>query len=152
VEGDLSGDLDKKSAKDNRSKLLIRSFVEVKYLRNRHRFGYSDATDEIDSTLSNLHQQLGTFDLDEYAGYGVHLRGRLKDIYGLILASHVRRSHERDDKQSFIRKVNKIARRHGLTYFDMQYPQLDLVYSDEPVSVLNARFCVSLFIGLWRLR
>jgi hypothetical protein len=152
LEGDLSKALDRQTAKNERSKLVIRSFIEVKYLRNRHRFGYSDATDEIHQTLKNLRDQLGTFDLEEYAGYRVDLRGRWKDIYGLILASYVRRRHETDKKTAFVRTVNKCGRRHCLTYFDMQYPQLDLAYANEPVTILGGDFNASLYVGLWRLR
>jgi len=96
LEGDLSEALDKRTAKSQRDKLVIRAFVEVKYVRNRHRFGYSDAQDEIHPILRNLSEQLGRFDLSQYAGYRVDFRGHRKDIYGLVLASYVRRRHEED--------------------------------------------------------
>lgn len=38
LEGDLSEALDRRTAKSHRDKLVIRAFIEVKYLRNRHRF------------------------------------------------------------------------------------------------------------------
>jgi hypothetical protein len=119
LEGDLSGALDRQTAKSQRDKLVIRAFIEVKYLRNRHRFEYSDARDENDSTLKNLRKQLGRFDLSEYAGYRVDLRGHRKDIYGLVLASYVRRSHEDDDHRVFVQKVKECGRKHKLRYWDL---------------------------------
>jgi hypothetical protein len=85
LEGDLSGAIDRRTAKSQRDKLVIRAFVEVKYLRNRHRFGYSDAQDEIHPVLKNLREQLGRFNLDEYAGYRVDLRARERTSTGLSL-------------------------------------------------------------------
>ncbi len=151
LEGDLSKALDKPTAKSQRDKLVIRAFVEVKYLRNRHRFGYSDAQDEIQPTLKNLSKQLGKFDLTEYAGYRVDLRGRRKDIYGLVLASYVRRRHENDDHRVFVRRITKCGREHGLRHWDLPNPQLDLVYANEPVTILRGEYNASLYAGLWRL-
>jgi hypothetical protein len=152
LEGDLSRALDKKAAKLHRDELSIRAFVEVKYLRNRHRFGFGDATDEIRPTLQNLQDQLGTFDLARYAGYSVSLRGHRRDIYGLVLASCVRRDHEEDRNTVYIRKVNHCARQHQLSYYDLNYPQLDPAYENQPVTILGGHFRASLYTGLWRLR
>jgi hypothetical protein len=152
LEGDLSHALDKKAAKRHRDELSIRAFVEVKYLRNRHRFGFGDATDEIQPTLQNLRDQLGAFNLEHYAGYSVNLRGHRRDIYGLVLASCVQRSHEDDGNTAFIRKVNRCARLHQLSYYDLKYPQLDPAYENEAVTILGGHFKASLYTGLWRLR
>jgi hypothetical protein len=151
LEGDLSEALDKRTAKSQRDKLVIRAFAEVKYLRNRHRFGYSNAKDEIHPILSNLSKQLGRFDLGEYAGYRVNLRGHRKDIYGLVLVSHVRRRHEDDDQKAFVRWVRQCGSQHGLRHWDLPEPQLDLVYANEPVTILRGKFNASLYAGLWRL-
>jgi hypothetical protein len=151
LEGDLSEALDKRTAKSQRGKLVIRAFVEVKYLRNRHRFGYSNAKDETDPILKNLSEQLGRFDLREYAGYRVNLRGHRKDIYGLVFVSHVRRRHEDDDREAFVQWVRQCGSKHGLRHWDLPKPQLDLVYANEPVSILRGEFNASLYAGLWRL-
>ena len=151
LEGDLSEALNRRTAKSQRDKLVIRAFIEVKYLRNRHRFGYSDAQDEIVPTLKNLKKQLGIFDLSEYAGYRVDLRGHRNDIYGLVLASYVRRSHEDDGHRVFVQKVKECGRKHRLRYWDLSGPLLDLVYANEPVTILCGEFKTSLYAGLWRL-
>ena len=160
LEGDLSKARNLETAKRFRDKLLIRGFLEVKYLRNRHRFGYSDAQDEIRPTLKDLHRQLGQFNQAEYAGYRVHLRGRRKDIYGLVFASHAWRDDDlravdgpsaADDRKSFLEKIKKCAREEGLRYYDLSDPQLDVVYADETVTILKGHFRTSLYLGLWRL-
>ncbi len=151
LEGDLSKALDKRTPKSQRDKLVIRAFIEVKYLCNRHKFGYSDAQDDFHPILRNLSQQLGRFDLGEYAGYRVDLRGHRKDIYGLVLASYVRRRHEDDDQKVFVRRVRNCGSQHGLRHWDLPDPQLDLVYANVPVTILRGEFNASLYAGLWRL-
>jgi hypothetical protein len=102
-------------------------------------------------SLKGLSEQLGRFDLGEYAGYRVDLRGHRKDIYGLVLASYVRRKHEDDDQRVFGRRVKKCGGQHGLRHWDLPNPQLDLVYANEPVTILGGGFNASLYAGLWRL-
>ena len=90
--------------------------------------------------------------LVRYAGYSVRLRGHRRDIYGPVIASCVRRGHELAGNTAFIRKVNRCARLHRLSYYDLKYPQLDPAYENEPVTILGGHFRASLYTGLWRLR
>ena len=123
LEGDLSKARNLETAKRFRSKLLIRGFLEVKYLRNRHRFGYSDAQDEIRPTLKDLHRQLGQFQSGNTPAIASTYGDAGKDIYGLVFASHARREDElraadgptiADDRKSFLEKIKKCARKEGL--------------------------------------
>lgn len=74
-----------------------------------------------------------------------------RDIYGLVLASYVRRSHEDDGHRVFVQKVKECGRKHRLRYWDWSGPLLDLVYANEPVTILSGEFKASLYAGLWRL-
>src|SRR5271166_710580 len=73
VQGDLSQVLDRKSER----KLTISALIELKYVRNRHRYGYNSAEDEIATTFKDLSEQLGRMHRRKYADYqvrwGIHL-------------------------------------------------------------------------------
>jgi len=83
----------------------------------------------------------------------VKLRSSKREIYGLVVASHVRREHEKDAKytaEEFRKRVlNKAA---AFEAYNFKPPRLAIIYKDCPVTVLNGEFRVSLFVGLWRLR
>lgn len=149
AEGDLSAALNKKSAQGHKPK--IKGFIELKYIRNRHRWGYSDAQDETGMTFRSLQSQLGQMHLSEYAGYKVDLRSGKRDIYGLVFASYVRRSHVPDGNDTFVRNVVRTAKRHQFLTNNMKAPRLSTVYSEVPAKVLGADFRCSLYAGLWRL-
>jgi hypothetical protein len=128
----------------------IRAFVEVKYLRNRHRIG-SSAEDEIATTLKGLKAQLGRFKKSKHAGYAVDLRGGRKDIYGVVFASYLRTSTETDGAEAFRGRILDCARQEGFWWHDYEKPYLRPVYTGEKIMILNRVFYASLYHGIWRL-
>jgi hypothetical protein len=157
VQGNLSRAVDTQSMKVVRQKMKVRAFIELKYLRNKHRFGFGNASDEIESTLKDLRKQIGTFRKSSYGDYGVKLRARTKDIYGVVVVSYVRRADlridkqaSRDDREVFLETILASARKNKLRFYDLTYPRLEAIYIDRPVQVLKARFMISLYAGLWR--
>ncbi|MCI0348265.1 MAG: hypothetical protein L0Z53_02470 [Acidobacteriales bacterium] len=150
LEGDFGKARDSGSLRDCRKECEIRAFIEVKYLRNRHRHTFANAEDEIAETFKSLREQLVSFRPTFYAKYPVNLRG--EGTYGLVFASHVRRAQETACKApEFVNRVKKAASEVAFAYHDLPAPQLDKVYEDVLVRVLNAQYRVSLYVGLWRL-
>lgn len=154
LKGDMSKILDAESAKELRDKLAISTLIEVKFIRNRHRFGFSEAKDEIATTLKDLRRQLSRFQGKKYAGYQVRHRGRRGDTYGLVAVSYVwrkNRDREPDDPMKFVQDVKEVAEKH-FRYHDMSVPYVDRIYEKHRFKILNADFSASLYIGLWRLK
>jgi len=125
--------------------------VEVKYLRNLHRVGPGSAEDEIRATLRDLHRQLRQFDKGEHAGYKVDLRGRRKDIYGMVFASYVHDEGRENEHRDFVKCINHCGLDLGLQYHDLPCPALREAYSDQRVVILRREMKASLYVGLWRL-
>jgi hypothetical protein len=156
AEGDLSPAVNKQSAKQCRP--TIRGFIEVKYVRYRHRWDFSDAQDETGMTFHSLQHQLGQMDKGKlYAGYQVKLRSSKREIYGLVFASYCCRDEEylrgiENTKQAFLERIIRSAKKHDFTTSNMKTPKLSAVYSDVLIHLLGARFRVSLYAGLWRLK
>src|SRR5271165_1160943 len=146
VQGDLSQVLDRKSE----YRPTISALIELKYVRNRHRFGYNSAEDEIATTFKDLSDQLGRMRRRKYADYQVKLRSSKGEIYGLILVSYVRRQHEKDTAENFRKRV--LGKAVAFEAYNFKPPRLAIIYKDCPVTVLNGEFRVSLSAGLWRLR
>ena len=97
-----------------------------------------------------MNTQLRVFDLPEYAGFPVKLRAKESCIYGVVFASYVRRKHEPDTTNDFVKRVRKAGRDVGFRYHDGPFPLLTPVYEHVPVKLLQANYLVSLYIGLWR--
>jgi len=148
--GDLSGARDRASA--SRCRPTIRAFIELKYIRNRHRYGYGNAEDEILGTFKSLNAQLRRLDdVTEFAKYPVRFIGRKHDTYGLVFASYVRHPHDVDHKETFLKHVRTYAKAHGFVTFRMKSPRMSEIYTDFEVKALNATWLTSLYTGLWRL-
>jgi hypothetical protein len=156
AEGDLSRAVNKQLAKLCRP--TIRGFIEVKYVRNRHRWGFEDAQDETEMTFQSLQLQLGQMKKGKsYADYRVKQRSSKCEIYGLLFASYCCRDDEYSrgidkKKQAFIKRIISSARGHGFLTSNMKTPRLSPVYSDVLVHLLGARYRASLYAGLWRLQ
>jgi hypothetical protein len=149
LEGDLSKSVLKQGAykKDAR----VRGFIELKYLRNRHRIG-SRAEDEITTVLKDLKRQLSVVcNMPKHAGYRVALRSRRKDIYGVVFASYLRASDEEDGEAQFTQRILKCARDQGFWWHDYERPYLRPIYTAEKIMILNRQFYASLYHGIWRL-
>jgi hypothetical protein len=147
VDGSIADGIDK-------TKLSIWGFIEVKYLRNRHRFGTANAEDEHSEVFRSLHKQLRRMEAGEpFAGYNVRLRGGKGDTYGLVFASHVCRAKEATEqsRKAFLQKIVGSGKSHGFKTHNFKTPKLTEVYSDVPVRLLKAEYAVSLYVGLWRL-
>jgi len=142
LEGDFSKGITKQKAR-------IRAFVEVKYLRNLHRVGPHSAEDEIRATLVDLHRQLRQFDKGEHAGYQVELRGRRKDIYGMVFASYVHDAEKDNDERRFLKRINQCGLDLGFRYHDLPSPALRKAYSEQRVVILRREMRASLHVGLW---
>jgi hypothetical protein len=150
--GSLAKAVDRRSATDY--KPSISTFVEVKYVGNRHRWGYNDAQDEIEPTFKSLQVQLGQMNNSTYAGYPVHLRGNKHDTYGLVFVSYTCRSHEEtseEKKSEFQARIKKAAKNHHFLTSNMKTPKLSKIYSDVQADLLGATYLNSLSAGLWRL-
>lgn len=149
LEGDLSKSVLKQGAykKDAR----IRGFIELKYLRNRHRIG-SRAEDEITTTLKDLKRQLSVVcNMSAHAGYRVALRSRRKDIYAVVFGSYLRASGEEDGEVEFKERILEHARAQGFWWHDYKRPYLRPIYSGEKITILKRQFYASLYHGIWRL-
>lgn len=133
-----------------KEKAKISAFVEMKYLRNRHRLG-PNASDELTTTLKDLKRQLGIFNKHEHAGYKVELRGKRKDIYGVVFASHLRAQGEDDDKAKFKKRILDCAKEQGFWWHDLKRPYLLPVFTDKKILILRREFYASLYHGIWRL-
>jgi hypothetical protein len=144
--GDLSETLDPTSMKN--SLPTVSAFIELKHIRNRHRYLYANDEDTIGSTFKSLYQQLSNFNDKEFAGYKVKLLSRNNYIYGLVFASYVRREHEDDGKKLFEDRVLREARNHGFRHHDMAYPSLTALYRDVPMKVLKGDYRCTLYVGL----
>jgi hypothetical protein len=146
IAGDISDSFDKKL-------LRVWGFVEMKYLRNKHRLsdGNRGAEDEHGEVFKSLHKQLARLKVERFAGYPVRLRGGKGDTYGMIFASYVHRVAEKHEPDRFLGKIVAIASRHGFQTHNFKTPRLYSVYENVPVTVLGGRFAVSLYSGLWRV-
>jgi hypothetical protein len=148
VKGDLSDGVNKKE-------LTVWGLVEVKYLRNRHRFGKANAEDEHEPTLRSLHKQLRRLEsTDSYADYAMKLRSGKRDTYGIVFASFVDRENEEDgavNGDQFRHKIIQKAKAHGFRTSNFKTPRFYPLYEDYPVTLLGGKYRVSLHIGLWRL-
>lgn len=143
AEGDLS---------TKNSKPTIRGFIEVKYVRNRHRWGWNNAEDETGTAFNSLKEQLQRrTDVKQYADYEVNFRGSRQETYGLVFASYIRRKDDRSEESDFVQRVVRNAKKHGLKESSRKAPTLRKIYSNVPVTLLRAEFLVSLHVGLWRL-
>jgi hypothetical protein len=145
---------DEKTGESNgirKDKARIRAFVEVKYLRNLHRVGPGSAEDEIRVTLVDLRRQLRQFDKSEHAGYRVDLRGRRKDICGMVFASYIHDQGHENEHRHFLKRINHCGLDLGLQYHDLPCPALREAYSDQRVVILRREMKASLYVGLWRL-
>ena len=110
------------------------------------------AQDETGMTFHSLQKQLGQMGVKTYAGYDVALRSSKRETYGLVFASYVRRSHEEDKSEVFVKHVIKAAKSHHFLTSNMKTPRLSTVYSDVQAEVLGGNFLCSLYAGLWRLQ
>jgi hypothetical protein len=144
----ISGDI---SERVNKNALRIWAFVELKYLRNKHRIGEANAQDELEPTFRSLHTQLKRLNVSNFAGYPVRLRAGIGDTYGLVFASYVHRASATNTPDAFVKRIQEAARNHGFQTHNFKSPKLYPIYSDVPVQILGATYKVSLFSGLWRL-
>ena len=144
----ISGDISKGVVK---TKLRIWGFVELKYLRNKHRIGEASSADENEPTFKSLHRQLVRLDTNSFAGYSVRLRGGKRDTYGLVFASYVARKPDPDKQERFLKAIVGSAKKHGFVTYNFKPPKLRSVYTNLPVTILHGKYMVSLYCGLWRL-
>ncbi len=155
TKGNVSKALDKQSWK-KLNPLRVYALVELKYVRNRHRATFSDATDETSSALGSLHRQLGKKIEDKYAGLSVNLNAKKFKLYGVVFASFVCRKGEnfpegKLDRKHFIEKTKKAASDRFQSH-NFKATVLKPVYTDVPVRVLKGKYLVSLYAGLWRIK
>lgn len=141
AEGDLSKE----------RKLTIRGFIELKYVRNRHRWGPNTAYDETGTAFKSLEGQLQRVSAPTYAGQKVKLRGARGDTYGLVFASFVSEGEDKAGESEFVEKVIKAAKRRSFNEASRKAPTLRRIYTNAPVELLKAKYRVSLYVGLWRL-
>lgn len=155
TKGNVSKALDKRSWK-KLNPLRVYALVELKYVRNRHRATFSDATDETSSALGSLSQQLGRTIEDKYAGISVKLNARKFKLYGVVFASFVCRReeyfpHGRLDERLFIERIKRAASDRFQSH-TFKAAVLKPVYSKVPVKVLKGEYLVWLYAGLWRIK
>ena len=147
------GDLNTLEA-DKNYKPTIRAFVEVKFLRNRHRFGKNSANDENMHVLKDLKKQLGDLNIDNYHKYPVELWARRKSIYGLVFFSFVQFSNDGNSTlagRKSAKEITQASKRDFRNHNDdKKAPMLKPVYR-ENVQILDCNYDVQLWMGLWRL-
>jgi hypothetical protein len=155
VKGNLSKAFDRETAREAKAKNYVHALFEMKYIRNRSRTGFANTCDETIPIMNSLCQQLECPVLDEYAGYNVKLRSLKGSIYGMVFASFVCRDDEgsrmKKEEAKFI-KANITRAKQRMRSHNNKCPTLNPIYSRYPVKALNAKFRVSLYVGLWRIR
>jgi hypothetical protein len=138
--------------KHKESTIVIDALIEAKYLRNRHRFWESDATDEIHSALKKLYSQCKPVNSTTHSYYDLQLSSRNKSIYGLVFASYVsKRDNYYIEKRCFFEKCITKAKELGFRYHDLPYPILRSAFEDKVIQVLGNEWLISLRLGLWRI-
>lgn len=121
--------------------------IEVKYIRNKHRFYDGNAKDEITSILKNFKGQLGVCEKPSHGRINVNLPSKDKNIYGLVFASYVSRKKNEEEKKEFYQLVQKQA--SGFINHDLNEPDFDNIFDNVEVKVLETTYYTTLKAGLW---
>jgi hypothetical protein len=133
----------------------VTAFIEVKYLRNRHRLSKHSplgACDEAPSVLSSLASQVALQPALHHGNKEVRLIAQTTAVYGLVFCSFTRPAAEDDLAETYYKRMLKQAGEHRLIYHDLQSPYWRGVYEEYPVQVFGDTWLCSLKAGLWRPR
>jgi hypothetical protein len=129
--------------------IKIYGMIEAKYFRNKHRFWNSTATDEIGTTLKDMDSQLHIHKKLTHGEYGVKLKSKTDNIYGLVFASYINENKNEEDKKIFYKKILNKAKKN-FRYHDHSEPYFRPVFNNVNIKFLDSSFYVTLKAGLWR--
>ena len=130
----------------NLDDLEIIFLIEVKYLRNRHRFRQYNATDEITTTMKSLNTQMHDCNVDTHGWFKVS--PDVIKIFGLVFVSYVSENQKIEEKNKYYKRILKAAidKIEDLNVIENMFED---IYDDIEVRLLDKTFYVSLKAGLW---